>query len=225
MLITGELKFLTQVKEDAMMEIHYPEEFDNMPSPRILNTHMPFRVLPSDVTKKRLKIIFVQRNPKDVAVSLFHHMNKLMPDNLQPTFKDFISLTIQNPDWFQYTLQWEKVIAETPDVPMHVVYYESLKKNPKEEIARLAKFVGHDRGETYIAQVAEMCKFSNMKKANASVKDHSEYSKMFGELMKGMYRKGEIGDWKNLFTVALNEEFDILFKEQMKDSEFKFTFT
>ncbi|XP_060067161.1 sulfotransferase 1B1-like [Ylistrum balloti] len=217
MLVTGELKYLTQIKEDAMMELHYPEEFDNVASPRILNTHLPFRVLPSDVTKKHLKIIFVQRNPKDVIVSAYNHMNKMKPENERPTFRDFVN-------WFQYTLKWEKVMAENPEYPIHMVYYESLKKNPEEEIARLARFLGKDRDETFIAEVAKMCRFSNMKKANDQVKDHSEYP-MFDKLMKGMYRKGEIGDWKNWFTVAQNLQYDEIFKEKMKDSKLKFVFT
>ena len=35
---------------------------------------------------------------------------------------------------------------------------------------------------------------------------------------------GAVGDWKNHFTVAMNEEFDALFKEKMKNSNLKFQF-
>lgn len=225
MLTTGKLQYLTQIKEEAMMEFHYPEEFDNLASPRILNTHLPFRCLPTDVSDKRLRVIFVQRNPKDVAVSLYNHMAKMSPENQQKTFRDHLSCMNEYQIWFKYTRPWEKAIEDNPDIPIHSVYYESLKKNPEEEITRLSKFLGQDRDEKFIAEVAKMCSFTNMKKANDDSKDISKYQDAFGKLLRGMYRKGEIGDWKNWFTVALNEEFDVLYAELMKDSKFKYEYS
>ena len=35
---------------------------------------------------------------------------------------------------------------------------------------------------------------------------------------------GQIGDWKNYFTVAMNEEFDKWFKEGMENSKLQFQF-
>ena len=36
---------------------------------------------------------------------------------------------------------------------------------------------------------------------------------------------GEVGDWKNHFTVAENEQFDKLLEEQFKDSAIKFKYS
>lgn len=35
---------------------------------------------------------------------------------------------------------------------------------------------------------------------------------------------GEIGDWKNHFTVAMNENFDAIFREEMKNSNIQVQF-
>ena len=45
-----------------------------MPSPRLLNSHLVTSCLPKQIVSKKIKIIHVLRNPKDVAVSAYHHL-------------------------------------------------------------------------------------------------------------------------------------------------------
>ncbi|XP_014679639.1 PREDICTED: sulfotransferase 1C4-like [Priapulus caudatus] len=45
-----------------------------MPSPRLMKTHIPFRYLCEDIRerRKKQKIVYVTRNPKDAIVSFYH---------------------------------------------------------------------------------------------------------------------------------------------------------
>lgn len=50
------------------------ERAESLPSPRYIKTHLPIQLLPHEIWKIRPKIVYVTRNPKDTAVSLFHHV-------------------------------------------------------------------------------------------------------------------------------------------------------
>nr|KAG5713284.1 hypothetical protein BaRGS_007811 [Batillaria attramentaria] len=60
-------------KDVGMIELHWlkQKEMDELPSPRVLNTHLWFTQLPEDVTQKKTKLVFLCRNPKDVCVSWY----------------------------------------------------------------------------------------------------------------------------------------------------------
>jgi len=76
-LTTG--KMSTKAKETAMLDFISPEQIDALESPRILNTHHPPHLLPKEIKeKKKAKIVYLHRNPKDVAISAYHHFTKAM---------------------------------------------------------------------------------------------------------------------------------------------------
>ena len=53
------------------------ELIGRMKSPRTIKSHLPGHLLPPDIFKKKARIVYIARNPKDVAVSFFyfHNMN------------------------------------------------------------------------------------------------------------------------------------------------------
>jgi len=46
---------------------------ERMPRPRFVKTHLPLSLLPEDLLDKA-KVIFVARDVRDIAVSLYHHV-------------------------------------------------------------------------------------------------------------------------------------------------------
>ena len=43
-----------------------------LPSPRFIKTHLPVHIIPPDIFNKKSKIVYVARNPKDLAVSFYY---------------------------------------------------------------------------------------------------------------------------------------------------------
>ena len=70
------------------------ETAQNMKSPRVIKSHLPFEMLPPNLLDT-CKVIFVSRNPKDTCVSFYHHAKNIEESNTMEngefngTFADF----------------------------------------------------------------------------------------------------------------------------------------
>lgn len=90
MLINQSADRVRLIKETAMMEGVTSEQFDNIPSPRVLNTHLPLHLMPKDTLSNKTKIIFIQRNPKDLCVSYYNHHSKILEYEYEGTWENYI---------------------------------------------------------------------------------------------------------------------------------------
>lgn len=73
MLLVGKTEFMSYSKDQIMFEFVDQHVIDAKPSPRVINSHLPFRLVPESMLNPGNKIIHVMRNPKDVAVSCYNH--------------------------------------------------------------------------------------------------------------------------------------------------------
>ncbi|KAJ8308662.1 hypothetical protein KUTeg_013536, partial [Tegillarca granosa] len=135
MLYNGKANRIWENKEIAMMEFLSLKEYDDLPSPRILNTHLFFHQLPTDTLTKKPKLVFIQRNPRDIAVSFYHHHKKIV--------------------MYNYDGKWENYFNR---------FLNGNSTNGIEEIQRLADFLGVNANKELITAIEEMCQFSTMKK-------------------------------------------------------------
>ena len=75
MLTLGTTVLDSTEKQSGMFEKNSLEDLGRLQSPRIFNSHLRFDQLPDEVRTKKTKLVFVYRNPKDVAVSLHYLHN------------------------------------------------------------------------------------------------------------------------------------------------------
>ena len=64
---------------------------ENMPSPRVIKTHLPLEMLPPNLLNT-CKVIFVCRNPKDACVSYYHHQRNIVGYSYIGSFDDFAKM-------------------------------------------------------------------------------------------------------------------------------------
>lgn len=110
------------------------------PRPRILKSHEPF-------DPRYKKVIYIVRDPRDVAVSLYHYSRKRrdIPDGypmdefvlgyLRGQYFDFCGTWQQHVNSWLYTL---------PDRQMLWLRYEDMLDQPGSALTRIAEFMGID---------------------------------------------------------------------------------
>ncbi|PVD31247.1 hypothetical protein C0Q70_06659 [Pomacea canaliculata] len=109
---------------------------------------------------------------------------------------------------------WEAFIHQHPDYPLIVITYEDLKEDPVRELSRLSQFLDKNHNRDFVERVADSCSFLRMKER----KGHNWLTNGGDTIF---YRKGEVGDWRNWFTVTQNLTFDAACRDKMAGSCFK----
>ncbi|VFV23484.1 sulfotransferase 1c4-like [Lynx pardinus] len=200
------------------------EQAKQMPSPRTLKTHLPIQLLPPSFLEKNCKIIYVARNPKDNMVSYYHfqRMNKALPapGTWEEYFESFLAGKVCWGSWHDHVKGWWKAKDQHRIV---YLFYEDLKKNPKQEIQKLAEFIGKNLDHEVLDKILHHTSFDVMKQ-NSMANYSSIPTEIMNHSVSPFMRKGTVGDWKNHFTVAQNERFDEDYKKKMADSSLTFHF-
>ncbi|KAL2780362.1 sulfotransferase 1E1 [Daubentonia madagascariensis] len=194
------------------------KQLKEMASPRIVKTHLPPELLPASFWEKNCKIIYVCRNPKDIAVSYYYfflmargHPN---PGSFPEFVEKFMHAQVPYGSWYKHVKSWwEK--RTNPHVL--ILFYEDMKEDIRKEVMKLLQFLERKPSEELVDKIIQHTSFQEMKN-----NPYTNYTTLPEEIMNHkvspFMRKGITGDWKNHFTVALNERFDKHYGQQMKES-------
>lgn len=93
MLLQQRSEYHPREKDSHMYEFHIPETLQALERPRVFNTHVRPNNLPEQFFEKRCKTVFVQRNPKDIAVSYYYHCKNLI--QFGGTFEQFMDFFLK----------------------------------------------------------------------------------------------------------------------------------
>ncbi|XP_064484684.1 sulfotransferase 1B1-like [Ornithodoros turicata] len=191
-------------------------------APRLLATHLPLRLIPKQLQQAKCKVIYVIRNPKDNAVSYYHHHKiSTFLGNYKGSWDEFLAHYMDGHvvygSWFEHVLPYWQFYLEHPDRVM-VVSFEELKIDLSGMVRRISQFLGKPLGADAIAAVANHCSFDQMKNNNMVNREVLPITDLFDMSQSKFMRKGIIGDWKNYFTPEQSKAFDELYAERMADS-------
>jgi hypothetical protein len=196
------------------------EELDALPSPRIFKSHMPWHMaVGGNTVTSPCKYIYIARNPKDVSVSYYHfESGKQWSGNYSGPWehwlKWFLEGKVQRGDWFNHVLSWWE---HKDDKNVLFLKYEDMKRDFDNQLDRIAGFLEYPLPDSTKKLIRDKSSFENMKKDDFSnLHEIPELGSFF--------RKGQIGSWKDMFTVAQSEQFDRIYKDRMRGTGLEFDF-
>ena len=176
------------------------------PSLRFVKTHDAYTLTSAGVpmlagAKGADGAILIVRDPRDVASSLANHNNTGIDaaiefmNNPEAAFcaragRQENQLRQQMLGWSGYALSW----LEQRDVPVHLVRYEDVQRDPAGTFAAALQFAGHAATAREIARAVTLADFGELKAQEAE--------KGFREAPRpkaggNFFRRGEAGGWRD----------------------------
>ena len=196
--------------------------------PRYLKTHLPFNLWKNNIEKHpNVKIIQTIRNPKDTLVSWFHHYRSnntigAFNGTWDQYFERFRDKKLPWGDLFQVTSDWYKFNKDRPN--SLVLSYEDGKKDPKDRIIKIAKFLGFDLSERAIDIILEKTTVEHMSEKYNKLDKFGDKSTSWNSDRSKFIRKGQVGDWINYFSKEQNEYVENRTQEEFEPLGLKFEY-
>ncbi|XP_064489145.1 sulfotransferase ssu-1-like isoform X2 [Ornithodoros turicata] len=234
------LEFL---RNSPFIEMLGAESMTTMRRPGMAKSHFPFSMMPYS---PEAKYIYVCRNPKDCCVSFFYHTKGFSGYEFRNgTFETFFDIFYKGEtdfgDYFDHILSWYE---HRNDPNMLFLHYEDMKSDPKENVLKIARFMGNGYYRHLLddpqfledvlkgSDVKAMKDYTNDQLADFFTKPFKEGEedvpaglRLFHKLTQSapsdakLVRKGIVGDWKTHFTEDMNEKMDKKITEKTEGTE------
>ena len=194
-----------------------------MPRPRAFKSHMPYDLCPCGPPNTTpCKYIYVIRNPKDVAVSYYFHLNT-MPNSPYGDWDSFWEQYVEGKlgfgDYIDHLLSWW---PHRDDENVLIMKYEDMKKDLPAAVSQVASFIGANISSDVIAKIAALTDFDTMKKDATA--NYSEMKPLTQPGSEDFMRKGKVGDWKNHLSPEQSAQMDAICAQKLKGTGLEFQY-
>ncbi|GBN37202.1 Sulfotransferase 1C2, partial [Araneus ventricosus] len=164
---------------------------------------------------------------EDTLVSWYHFLQSFLEEqiNFDDFFEGFLDGNVEYGSYLDHVLSY---LAHKDDDNLFLVSYEKLHANRKEEILRIAKFLGEEfyqslsDNESLLDEIIVHTSFDYMKKNLVATLPHnraSEDTEDESERVINFFRKGTVGDGKRSLSLNQLKRLQKRVAETMKDRE------
>lgn len=195
------------------------EFLKTLPPRRLFTSHLPYPLMPPR-NNTTAKVVYVARNPKDVATSTyFHNQSKGGYEGTwDEHFQLFLTSDVGCGPYFDHVLPWWE--ASQHDKNILFLKYEDMKNDHAGNVARIASFLDLQADSQLIDKVVALSSFKSMSSGESTNFNWIPQR----EGIPTHFRKGDIGDWRNQFTEAQSQQLDALYMEKLQGTGLQFDF-
>jgi aryl sulfotransferase len=162
-------------------------------------------MFPADAT---LGVVYVIRNPLDLAASCAHHWGtplsaavEMMCGDAAPSGQPRGGLTGQLRQrfgsWTEHVRSW----VDDSGAPLHVLRYEDLSADPRGSFGGVVKFCGLDYDEDRVAKAVAFSSFAELRRQEAAAGFRERSAASGGPF----FRRGQSGSWRDELPPHLAE--------------------
>jgi hypothetical protein len=187
------------------MYVHSDREMRNLPRPRMIKSHECF-------DPRYKKIVYIVRDPRDVAVSNYHWEMKKGSFNDQFPIAQFIPKWMESEywprlgSWNDHITSWLSTREGTKNFA--VIRYEDLQADPVRELAKVAPLLNVEPTPERLKNAVERSsadRMREMEKTQGGKWVQTKYTRQD----KPFVRKASSGNWRSVLpkeSVALIEQ-------------------
>jgi hypothetical protein len=190
-----------------------------LPRPRVLKSHECF-------DPRYPKVIYIVRDPRDVAVSNYHWemklrsipegypMEKFVPEWMNRRFWPRIG------SWSDHVVSWLSTREDTDGFML--LQYENLKADPQRELARVANFLGLSASEERVKRAVELSSAENMREME-SKQGAKWVATTLTRKDKPFVGKASAGGWRSVLPAESVAYMEAHWGELMQDLGYELT--
>jgi hypothetical protein len=143
------------------------------------------------------RVIYVVRDGRDAMVSYYHYLRNTGANTL-----DFLKMVkdgegLFRGKWADHVNAWSKNPYQSE---MLIVRYQDLKYHTSCELQRICAFMGIERDDDYLANIAEAVSFQHLKKSQEAFWHTDQTDQHF-------FRHGQVGSYKDEMPPEVLEAF------------------
>lgn len=144
------------------------KNIDKMRGQRFIKTHLPANLLPAELWTSKAKIIYVARNPKDAAISNYHHHKGMY--GYQGNFLDYLQGFLDGHliygSYYDHVYEFYELAKRCPNIYFNT--YEDMKYDMMRVLRETTEFLGKAYRIEQLAELDKHLRFDNMKNVKTS---------------------------------------------------------